>query len=141
MGKDEGKRLKKSLVIVVGSLILVVIGFASYFMLTSSHMFVSSHTVHVKEMGSNNFVGYSNGIYTRIYMAILVVFTQDNKTIATCNVGENGRFAETELPTQNVTLSDGPYVVGVYNADSGVFIQRIEIYVANETNLSLGPYS
>jgi hypothetical protein len=63
---------------------------------------------------------------------VLVLFLKGNITVAECVVTQvlvNGGWA---YPAQNITLSRGQYNVRLYNAVSGVYISRFEIYMDRE---------
>jgi hypothetical protein len=136
----NGEGMKRSILILIALVILVAIGLTSYFALRSSNILVPTYAVHVTEKGQLvQILGNGTALYK--YCALLVVFTQNNetKTITKCYLGENGNFPLD--PVANVTLPEGPYVVEVYHADSGISMEGVIIYVANETSFSLGPFS
>ena len=54
-----------------------------------------------------------------------VVFFQNNQTIHTCVVSWGHQ-------RENVTVSEGKYELKLYNADSGVFYRKVEIFVAKD---------
>jgi hypothetical protein len=133
-----GKDMKKTIRAVIALVILVIIALASYFALTSSNILVPTYAVHVTEKGQLvQILGNGSEVYK--YLHLLVVFSQNNKAVTSCYLGYNGNFLHD--PIANVTLAAGQYDVRAYHADSGTFIKELEIYVANETSFSLGPFS
>jgi hypothetical protein len=139
-GYDESEKLKRSSIVVIVLVILAGIGLASCFTLASFDVFVPKYMLHLTEpLNDVNYYCLANGTQVFYTRGVLVVFNQDNRTAAKCFLGETGY--STEAPTENVTLAEGPYTVNVYDATSGVFMQKLDIYVADETSLTLGAYS
>lgn len=123
---------RRSLAVII-LVILVCIGLVSYFALESFNAFVPKYVVHLQE----GYPGLTGNYY--YFEGLLVVYEQNNKIVGKCFLGDTGYF--TVAATENITLAEGPYTVNIYDSISGLFIQTLDIYVANETSLVLGPYN
>jgi len=96
--------MKKSVLAIIALVIFVIAGLASYFTLTSFNIFVPTYLVHLSEKPDPSYdVMAQNGTYYRPYKALLLVFTQNNKTITKCDLGENGMFALDRARTLTVS--------------------------------------
>ena len=64
-------------------------------------------------------------VYWQGPVPVTLVFLQNNQTIHTCVM--NGAHQR-----ENVTVSEGKYELKLYSANTGVFLKKVEIFVASD---------
>jgi hypothetical protein len=119
--KTQTRNVPWKWIAIVACVILVFLtGFQLYG--SASSILVPKHTVQVMYGGV-----YGGWMTTDI----LVVFTQNNQTKAYCRLtGGSGIY-------QNITLSEGFYIVKLYHANTGIYIRQFELCVFGDVKFSM----
>jgi len=111
----------KWIAVVACAVIVIMASFQLYG--SASSILAPKHTVQVS---------FGNVYGGWLSSDILVVFIQSNQTKAYCIV----RMYTSQW--QNITLSEGFYIVKLYHADSGIYIRQFELCLLKDVKFSLG---
>jgi len=108
--------------IAVVACVVIVIMAGFQLSVSASNILVPKHTVQVR---------YGNVSGGWRSSDILVVFIQNDQTKAYCIV----RIYSSEW--QNITLSEGFYIVKLCNADSGIYIRQFELCILKDVQFTM----
>ena len=119
--KTQIRRVPWKWIAVVACVVVIIMAISQLYV-SSASILVPKHTVQIR------YGNVSGGWRTS---NILVVFTQNDQTKAYCIV----RISSSQW--QNITLSEGFYIVKLYNADSGIYIRQFELCILKDVQFTM----